>query len=203
MTETSEELHPPRWRKWRYLHRAYLWQWLMVSIGADPEHYIYPLWGVDGEIQNHLPASLTEEFRDRLEIAHSALESTLYTDNEYSDLNDAAVERGDFIRWARTVDFDLPAEMVGREPVEPSDSAEGTKRGRSLYRLVLGMAVRQYNYQPRGENRGIAQTIAQDLELAGISLTDDTIRECLKAAMKDLSDKERAALQPKAKTPKK
>jgi hypothetical protein len=186
------------------MHEAPLWHWVMVALGVEPTYHGYPFSDRIESGVRPLPRRFVEEFRDRVDVGASAVVGGPLKARSYpSNPREAPIERAEFIRWARTVGWDLPAEMREGEQVKPADSVEGTKRGRTLYRLVLGMAIRQYGYQPRGENRGIAQTIAQDLELAGLSLTDDTIRECLKAAMKDLSDKERAALQPKAKTPKK
>lgn len=56
----------------------------------------------------------------------------------------------------------------------PSQKELGTRERESLLRLIIGMAVRGYGFDPRSRRSEIPQQIANDLELLGIPLSDDT-----------------------------
>ncbi|MBY5961715.1 hypothetical protein [Marinobacter nauticus] len=73
------------------------------------------------------------------------------------------------------------------EPSSTETKALSTKEEISLYRMVLGMAMAKYGYNPdsgrnkaTGENDG---SICADLERAGLSVDADTIRKHLNAAL--------------------
>ncbi|WP_157944612.1 hypothetical protein [Mangrovicella endophytica] len=57
-----------------------------------------------------------------------------------------------------------------------------TRERDSLLKLVIGMAVGGYGYDPRAARSPIAAQIATDLQTQGLSLTDDTIRKYLHEA---------------------
>lgn len=66
------------------------------------------------------------------------------------------------------------------------NNAGATTERNTLYRMILGMAIAKYGYDPEsrrnaatGENAG---SISADLEKVGFSIDADTIREHLKAA---------------------
>ena len=52
----------------------------------------------------------------------------------------------------------------------------------SLLKLIIGMAIKGYTYDPKAGRTGIVREIASDLEQLGISLDDDTIRKYLSEA---------------------
>jgi hypothetical protein len=57
-----------------------------------------------------------------------------------------------------------------------------TKERESLQKLVIGMAVKGYRYDPKVGRSGTPKEIADDLAALGISLSDDTVRKYLKDA---------------------
>lgn len=57
-----------------------------------------------------------------------------------------------------------------------------TTERNSLLRLVIGMAVRGYGYDPSAIRSAIPRQIADDLESCGIDMSDDTVRAYLKEA---------------------
>ncbi|WP_394888438.1 hypothetical protein ACG873_24765 [Mesorhizobium sp. AaZ16] len=61
----------------------------------------------------------------------------------------------------------------------------GTRERDSLLKLIIGMAVDGYGYDPKAVKSPIAKELSDSLERLGISLNDDTIRNFLKQA-KDL-----------------
>ena len=65
-----------------------------------------------------------------------------------------------------------------------------TKERNTLYRMILGMAMEKYGYDPKtsrnkatGENRG---SICADLQKAGLPVDSDTIRDHLKMAIQTI-----------------
>jgi hypothetical protein len=82
----------------------------------------------------------------------------------------------------------LNARAVEAPPVVPEKSL-GTREQESLLKLVIGMAVAGYGYDPKAERSPQIPEIAGDLELAGISMSDDTVRKWLRAAAELLPSK--------------
>lgn len=60
--------------------------------------------------------------------------------------------------------------------------SSNTKERESLLKLVIGMAVKGYSYDPKAGRSETAKEISDDLLLLGISLSDDTVRKYLKMA---------------------
>ncbi len=65
------------------------------------------------------------------------------------------------------------------KPTDRSKSASALERN-SLLKLVIGMAVKGYAYDPIAPRSKTASEIAGDLRLLGLAIDDDTIRKYLK-----------------------
>jgi hypothetical protein len=65
----------------------------------------------------------------------------------------------------------------------------GAKERESLLRLVVGMAVAGYRYDPKAERSAQVTEIANDLESVGVPLDADTVRKWLRAAAELLPPK--------------
>jgi hypothetical protein len=62
----------------------------------------------------------------------------------------------------------------------PMPSPSGTTRERNtLLKIVLGLAMDCYGYQPNAPRTSTAREIADALELKGISVSEDTVRKYL------------------------
>jgi hypothetical protein len=57
-----------------------------------------------------------------------------------------------------------------------------TRERETLLKLVIGMAISGYSYQPKEKRNSAVQEIADDLHLSGIGLDPDTVRKWLKMA---------------------
>jgi hypothetical protein len=79
---------------------------------------------------------------------------------------------------------DLSARIVDLESAESRESEKplGARQRDSLLKLIIGMAIKGYGYDPRAGRSGITREIADDLRLAGLSLDEDTIRKYLNEA---------------------
>jgi hypothetical protein len=70
-------------------------------------------------------------------------------------------------------------------PADPAPAVEGELKDserKSLLKMVLGMAIKRYGYNPSDKKNSAVSMIVRDLELMDIRLTDDTVRNYLKEA---------------------
>ena len=61
-----------------------------------------------------------------------------------------------------------------------------TKEKETLLKLVIGMAIQGYAYDPSKKKSSVPSEIQSDLDLLGLSLDQDTIRKWLKEAQRTL-----------------
>ena len=93
---------------------------------------------------------------------------------------------------AKAADSDLQKanERIARLETAIADKVianpASTKERESLLKLVIGMAVKGYGFDPKAKKSPITNDIENDLALLGISLTHDTIRKYLTEATKHL-----------------
>ena len=74
-------------------------------------------------------------------------------------------------------------ESAGRPDAQPvNDKLLTTTERNTLLKLVIGMAVKGYNYDPRATKSTTPKEIVDDLAGLGITITDDTVRKYLKQA---------------------
>ncbi|WP_156041849.1 hypothetical protein [Bradyrhizobium sp. URHD0069] len=66
------------------------------------------------------------------------------------------------------------------EPVKATEI--GTRERDTLLKLVIGMAVKGYGYDPDQQRSGTVREIVSDLELVGVALDADTVRKWLRRA---------------------
>lgn len=93
------------------------------------------------------------------------------------------VKPKDFVEWAKTLPIKFPMlDIFEEKNPKPLSDKERT----SLLKMVIGMAVDTYGYDPKTKRSPIAGEIASALQLRGISLDEDTIRKWLKEAAQHL-----------------
>jgi hypothetical protein len=71
-----------------------------------------------------------------------------------------------------------PEERANERPQETTALKRGNQ---SLLRMVIGMAVRAYGFDPNVPRSRITKKIADDLRLAGVDLDEGTILKWLRA----------------------
>jgi hypothetical protein len=69
-----------------------------------------------------------------------------------------------------------------------SDKALSAIERQNMLRLIYTMAVRGYSYKPEEKRSKVISEIVSDMELEGLSVSDDTVRRYLKEACDRLSD---------------
>jgi hypothetical protein len=61
-----------------------------------------------------------------------------------------------------------------------ADAPVATRERESLLKLVIGMAIGGYGFDPKASRSPIPAQIASDLQTGGLSITDDTVRKYLR-----------------------
>jgi hypothetical protein len=84
------------------------------------------------------------------------------------------------------------AELEGMLEAAPKPNMGlGGKERESVLRLIIGMAVCGYSYDPTASRSKVVTEIASDLTRAGVELSEDTVRKWLKQAAELLPRSER------------
>ncbi|MBW9336230.1 hypothetical protein FEE59_22185 [Herbaspirillum sp. RU 5E] len=83
-----------------------------------------------------------------------------------------------------------PATRTRTEHLEPQPLASelGKRERETLLKIILGMAIKGYAYDPDIQKSSVSKEIAKDLEELGMPIDDDTVRKHLKRA-KDIFGK--------------
>jgi len=170
-----------------------------------------PAWTVREGIALRFDVSPDTEIRDRpSETPPASLEV-----KRMIEFSTRAVERGElsrkpapaaFIKWAESIGFPFAPEWLdavpdARRPMPaappspvPSSTPEkqaglGAREQESLLKLVIGMAIAGYKYDPDAQRSPTTKEIADDLQGLGIGLDPDTVRKWLRIAAEVLPGK--------------
>lgn len=81
------------------------------------------------------------------------------------------------------------AALQSRQPASAGEQGIGARERDSLLKLVIGMAVAAYAYDPKAGRSDRPSEIAGDLERAGVPLDVDTVRKWLREAAELLPPK--------------
>ncbi|MEP1443496.1 MAG: hypothetical protein ABJK39_10870 [Hyphomicrobiales bacterium] len=99
------------------------------------------------------------------------------------DLNaNKKVKPHEFTEWAASLKIDFPNLVSKNERSTgflKSDELNPKER-ESLLKLVIGMALEQYGYDPNAARNEVTSNIATDLETNGVPLDKDTILKWLR-----------------------
>jgi hypothetical protein len=114
----------------------------------------------------------------------------------------------DFAAWSLKNQISLPGELIGTSPhpdlgadqnlrmqllaakAEIEDlkkelAIDSTARKRTMYRIILGIAVMKFGFKP-GIRNSAAKNISKSCESAGINVSDDKVYDYLNEAVRDL-----------------
>lgn len=99
-----------------------------------------------------------------------------------SNLLTAEVKPSVFIEWVKTLPLYLPAFTGGEEKKSKDDKELSSRERNTLLKMIIGMAVEQYGYNPEAKKSDATQNIISDLEQCGLGLDANTVRKKLKEA---------------------
>jgi hypothetical protein len=89
----------------------------------------------------------------------------------------AKVRPGEFIAWVKVLPLYLPILQNNK-----TEKGLHTKERETLLKMIIGMAVDAYGYDPQASRSSIPGEIAGHLAGRGISIDEDTVRKWLKEA---------------------
>ena len=122
-----------------------------------------------------------------LDLAHRA--------KEQQELHDPVVPSL-FLAWAKRNEFDYPPELEeqvnARGQLALQSTKEkplGTKERQSALKLIIGLAIGGYGYDPSERRSSKVSDINDDLARHGLSLDPDTVRKWLRQAAEVLPPK--------------
>ncbi len=78
------------------------------------------------------------------------------------------------------------AESRRAEPAERNEKPLITRERETALKLVIGMAIGGYGYEPTATRSSVAREISEDIVRAGLTLDEDTVRSWLKEARDNL-----------------
>jgi len=90
----------------------------------------------------------------------------------------------------RIQSLEADSHLANVVPTAPSERGLGARERASLLKLVIGMAVGGYGYDPLAARGTTAKEISSDLALKGIGLDEDTVRKYLREAAEMLPSSE-------------
>lgn len=198
---------PINWEYWQQLHCVKIWEACLLSLGEDPSSIprelqipLYVWSSASPQIVNALFSERISqsEYHQRLRIAVGFLEQpNVFTYVSKSDPNKHLweVRLSEFAALANQKGLEIPPELnklaaapIAAETVDSTaaesrpkvENALGNKERDNLLRVIVGMAIRGYGYDPGAAKSITVGEILKDLDFLGIQLGDDTIRRYLK-----------------------
>ena len=168
--EDSHPLSQVDWHHWINFQKLGLWKLVALSVGTDPRALPIDMRSPDGDFF----AECSTEYVRRLELAIAHLgsmdlvEAFVPSKSAFAEVD---VER--FVQWARglRVPLDIPQELAQLTP-----DANAVKRSElddrertSLLKLLLGMAIGRYKYNPEDAKSTAVQPIVEDVKKAGLT----------------------------------
>jgi hypothetical protein len=183
----------PNWPKWRHVPQVRLWEGVALSLDVEPKQFEAKAYAL---IQGQLYAGEWEEFRSRLFVATRNLHGALKAKSPIAGYpEECMVSLSELAAWAISVGWKIPGEFAilaesQRTPTQRDDKREvpelTTRERQTAHKLILGMAIGGYGYDPKAERSTIVTEIVGDLARCDISVTDDTVRKWLKEAAEEV-----------------
>lgn len=104
---------------------------------------------------------------------------------ERSDFERQTFTREQLADWLKAIGLPSVYPLGRSERIVESNKLDNTlsnKELSTLLKLLIGMAIRGYSYDPNASRSTVPKEIADDLAVLGMSITDDTVRRYLKQA---------------------
>jgi hypothetical protein len=168
-------------RKWHLLADDAPLKWSEIGVGSEEEL---------------LRSIGMADALDHFDIDDAAGRSMWMATDEYSGFITQRFSRVEIARWLAACGLKSIYKFED-SPSHQKNVVESfsTKERKTLLKILLGIAITSYKYDPNANKSGAPSDMANDTELAGHAVTNDTIRDYLKeAVMWDLADKKKAAV---------
>lgn len=107
--------------------------------------------------------------------------------DEHSGFATQRFSRTEVARWLTACTIQSAYKFIGGKSTDESLS---TKERNTLLKVIVGMAIKGYAYDPASAKNDAPKEIETDIAKLGISVTDDTIRKYLKEAVETILPKQ-------------
>lgn len=163
--------------KWALAPSWTLREGVALSLDIPPEAL------ADNRSAGELPQRIQQEVTQRSRFAKRAAGrseiSLAPTPRQYLDWSAS-------VGWPFSTNWNAAVKLAIEKPSQVAQSDQSTElktRERdTLLKLIIGMAVEQYAYDPKAQRNSAVKNIADDLNSHGISMDPDTVRKWLKEA---------------------
>jgi hypothetical protein len=130
--------------------------------------------------------TLAEDARRKTDAAQAAQLASLREHSDYLDQlreqrREVEIQRDALIE-AKDKRISALSEMLSSRDAKVLRVELGTRERDTLLRMIIGLAVKGYGYDPKAARSTIVPDIVSDLELAGVPVGDDTVRKYLREA---------------------
>ncbi|MGE5539630.1 MAG: hypothetical protein ACM30I_13505 [Gemmatimonas sp.] len=191
MIVAAENQRKPKWDIWRHVPEAKVWEAVALSLDIEPRSV-----NIDRNswVGGRLIFQESEEFKSRVFLASRNLNSGAFraTALVIDQPEACGAVLSEFANWGISVGWKVPEEFAALAARRhgggaPGDSAplEGKALTTAL-KLILGMALAAYNYDPKSGRSGVPKEVSDDLQRHGISVSDDTVRQWLTRAADEI-----------------
>ena len=120
-----------------------------------------------------------------------------WLESDDSAFDQQTFTREQLTRWLKAISMPSKYIFISKKK-DAADAQElerplGTSERNTLLKLVIGMAIQGYRYNPDDSKSGVPKEIESDLDKLAISVSDDTVRKYLYEAEKKVLPKKRAS----------
>lgn len=116
-------------------------------------------------------------------------DTLLLAKNEYSEQVKLLLEKRDTVEKFlkdRISQLELEPPKTPKQGHVITEKSLTVRERETVLKLIIGMAISGYSYKPKDSKSPVSKEIEGDLDILGISVSDDTIRKWLKEASKIL-----------------
>ena len=106
-------------------------------------------------------------------------------DSRTGRIGSALIRPKDCVAWAKKSGISVPSELDDLSDNDDRDELEGKERTSAL-KLIIGMAIACYKYDPYAAKSTVPAAIAKDLDTLGIGITAETVKEWLNKSIPHL-----------------
>jgi len=97
----------------------------------------------------------------------------------------------EFVNWFRKLDYSLPQVLEDEFPISGTNTARRPSAKKvsekTMLKMILGMAMRHYDFDPKQKRSRVTNKIVSDLKLYGIELDKNNVLACLRKAASEFA----------------
>lgn len=171
----------PRYKYWAKMAHWSAEEAIALSLDVDPTIMNTT------NIPERIMILIAKEYREVKELVNRAVRAyKLHT----------LIRPEKYLEWAKFHDVNIPERLESLIPLSTTtqklaqkseEKPLGTRERDTLLKIIIGMAIDKYHYDPKAIKGSAVTKIKDGLERAGFKITDDTIRDKLQEAKKYLS----------------